>query len=160
MRPVRPAPTPVVSSPVETNPAAAESKRVLDAFMKQVGVDLLAYEKKNPTMSASNYGDAEFKASFSKSLAYVDPQLTDSIRGNLIRSISKVYWYDRSARIEANENGFIFPSAGIASILLSDFTYSMGSGTMLSHPDKSEAYSRVSMSLIGGKWVITGFSYS
>lgn len=126
--------------------------------MKQVGVDFRVYEKKNPNLSAANYSDAEFKDSFAQSLTYFNPQLPDEIKGDLIKSVSKVYWYDRSSRIEAEENGFVFPQTGIASIAMSDFRYYMGSGVIMSHPDSSEKYARVYMSLINGKWVITGFS--
>lgn len=131
---------------------------MLDGFIMQVGVDFLAFQPDHPNgVSPEDYADAKFKQAFAKSRAYLDPKMPDADSGNLIRSVVKLYQYDRGAKVTAKSSEIIFITKDLVAIHASGFRYDMGGSVLPDNPDPNDAMAQVMLKSVGGVWLISGY---
>jgi hypothetical protein len=150
-------PAPSASSAQVDLKTQAEAKKTVDAFFKQVSVDLPEYEKGLAGKKTDAEQDAAFDEAFKKSSEFLKPgSFTPEQTKTVIGSFAQLYIYDKEAKIESDESKFEL-SGETAVIKGTDFTLTLGGKVQEQQADPEGKAGRMTLTFEDDKWLISGF---
>lgn len=134
------------------------AKARVDAFLKQVAVDLPEYEKGlSGNLDAANQ-NAVFAEKFAKSSSFLKKgAFTPEQAKGMIGSFAQLYIYDKDAKIDSDASSYAL-NGDTAVIKGTDFKLTIGGKVQEQQPDPSgKSTGKMTLSFESDKWLISGF---